>query len=66
VTGVSVGSPVVGHEVYAKTRIALGRYFARDGALRLTRITCGGPFGPRTRHYRDNIVVTATPIAAPG
>jgi len=53
---------VAGRERYAKTKIPLDRYFARDGALRLTLITCGGPFDPATGHYRDNVVVTATPI----
>ncbi|MFB9234184.1 class F sortase [Plantactinospora siamensis] len=52
---------VVAREEYAKTKIPLNRYFARDGAPRLTLITCGGPFDAATRHYRDNIVVTATP-----
>jgi hypothetical protein len=53
---------VVGRERYAKTRIPLDKYFARDGALRLTLITCGGPFDEATGHYRDNVVVTATPV----
>ncbi|MEH0841020.1 class F sortase [Micromonospora sp. CPCC 205711] len=52
---------VVAREEYAKTRIPLERYFARDGKPRLTLITCGGPFDAKTRHYRDNIVVTAVP-----
>lgn len=52
---------VVAREEYAKTAIPLDRYFARDGRPRLTLITCGGPFDPRTRHYRDNVVVTAVP-----
>ena len=52
---------VVGRERYAKTKIPLEKYFARDGALRLTLITCGGPFDKATGHYRDNVVVTATP-----
>lgn len=52
---------VVAREEYAKTRIPLDRYFARDGSPRLTLITCGGPFDPKTRHYRDNVVVTAVP-----
>ncbi|MDG4821702.1 class F sortase [Asanoa sp. WMMD1127] len=52
---------VVAREEYRKTRIPLDRYFARDGAPRLSLITCGGPFDERTRHYRDNIVVTAVP-----
>jgi hypothetical protein len=50
---------VVGVEQYRKSRIPLERYFARDGVLRLSLITCGGPFDEATRHYRDNIVVTA-------
>lgn len=52
---------VVGRERYEKTAIPLDKYFARDGALRLTLITCGGPFDKATGHYRDNVVVTATP-----
>ncbi|MEU7873671.1 class F sortase [Dactylosporangium sp. NPDC049140] len=57
---------VVAREVYPKTQIPLERYFARDGAPRLTLITCGGPFDSRTRHYRDNVVVTAVPSFTPG
>jgi hypothetical protein len=53
---------VVGRERYAKTKIPLDKYFARDGKLRLTLITCGGPFDAKTRHYRDNVVVTAAPV----
>jgi len=53
---------VVGRERYAKTKIPLDKYFARDGTLRLTLITCGGPFDRATGHYRDNVVVTATPL----
>jgi sortase (surface protein transpeptidase) len=49
----------VARERYPKTRIPLDRYFSRDGAPRLTLITCGGPFDARTGHYRDNVVVTA-------
>jgi LPXTG-site transpeptidase (sortase) family protein len=52
---------VVAREEYRKTKIPLERYFARDGAPRLTLITCGGPFDRETRRYRDNIVVTAVP-----
>jgi len=54
---------VVAREIFAKTAIPLERYFARDGAVRLTLITCGGPFDPKTRHYRDNVVITAQPVA---
>jgi hypothetical protein len=56
---------VVARERYAKSKIPLDRYFARDGAPRLTLITCGGPFDRRTGHYRDNVVVTATPVEPP-
>jgi hypothetical protein len=54
---------VVAREIYLKTAIPLHRYFARDGAVRLTLITCGGPFDSSTGHYRDNVVVTAQPVA---
>jgi hypothetical protein len=57
--GMSYDFRVVGREVLQKTDIPLDRYFARDGAPRLTLITCGGPFDEATRHYRDNVVVTA-------
>lgn len=52
---------VVARERYRKTAIPLRKYFAREGPVRLTLITCGGPFDSRTRHYRDNVVVTAVP-----
>ncbi|MFA9270971.1 MAG: class F sortase, partial [Baekduiaceae bacterium] len=37
------------------------RIFTRAGERRLVLVTCGGPFNEATGHYRDNIVVTATP-----
>jgi hypothetical protein len=52
---------VTARKTYRKTAIPLERYFARDGDPRLTLITCGGPFDEDTRHYRDNVVVTAVP-----
>jgi hypothetical protein len=55
---------VAAREIYRKTAIPLDRYFARDGAPRLTLITCGGPFDPATRHYRDNVVITAASTGA--
>ncbi|GLY96435.1 class F sortase [Actinoplanes sp. NBRC 103695] len=54
---------VVARERYRKTAIPLRKFFARDGDPRLTLITCGGPFDPKTRHYRDNVVVTAAPVS---
>ncbi|GAA2554189.1 hypothetical protein GCM10010435_25790 [Winogradskya consettensis] len=53
---------VTAREHYRKTAIPLDRYFSRSGPPRLTLITCGGPFNPRTHHYRDNVVVTAVPV----
>lgn len=50
---------IVAREVYAKKSAPLDRVFARDGAPRLTLVTCGGSFDSSTRSYRDNIVVTA-------
>ena len=52
---------VVGREVYRKGDLPLERYFARDGAPRLTLITCTGPFDRPAGGYRDNLVVTAVP-----
>ncbi|WP_249999436.1 class F sortase [Actinoplanes sp. M2I2] len=54
---------VTARERYRKTAIPLEKYFARDGEVRLTLITCGGPFDAATKHYRDNVVVTAVPRA---
>jgi LPXTG-site transpeptidase (sortase) family protein len=36
--------------------------YTRAGAPKLVIVTCGGPFDARSGHYRDNIVVTATPV----
>lgn len=52
----------VAREEYPKTAVPLDRYFALTGAARLTLVTCGGPFDDRSRHYRDNVVITAEPI----
>lgn len=62
ITG-SDGAPrtyvVVAREEYRKSAIPLAKYFATTGSVRLTLITCGGPFDEKTNHYRDNVVVTA-------
>jgi LPXTG-site transpeptidase (sortase) family protein len=39
--------------------------FRLDGAPTLTLITCGGTFNRKQRHYSDNIVIRATPVADP-
>jgi LPXTG-site transpeptidase (sortase) family protein len=36
--------------------------FSRTGSPRLVLVTCSGPFDTKTGHYRDNLVVTATPV----
>jgi LPXTG-site transpeptidase (sortase) family protein len=33
--------------------------WSQKGRNRLVVVTCGGPFDPATKHYRDNVVVTA-------
>ena len=40
----------------------LDQLFTRSGPPRLTLITCGGPFLPEFRSYRDNVVVVAEPV----
>lgn len=53
---------VVSREVFEKAAVPLDQLFARDGPPRLTLITCGGAFDASSRHYRDNVVVTAQPV----
>jgi hypothetical protein len=60
--GVTHHFEVVGREVYGKDTIPLERYFARDGEVRLTLITCGGEFDGDAGRYEDNVVVTAAPV----
>jgi Sortase domain len=36
--------------------------WSQHGGNRLVVVTCGGPFDSATRHYRDNVVVTAIPV----
>ncbi len=35
--------------------------FSRTGRPRLVLVTCSGPFDAKSGHYRDNLIVTATP-----
>jgi LPXTG-site transpeptidase (sortase) family protein len=44
-----------------KTDLPVGQVFARDGAPRLTLVTCGGPFDYDARGYKENVVVVARP-----
>ncbi len=48
---------------YAKSRLPTG-IFSQAGPARLVLVTCGGPFDPVRRRYRDNIVVTAAPAGS--
>jgi hypothetical protein len=45
---------------YLKSALPTSVY-SRTGAPRLVLVTCGGPFDPISRHYRDNVVLTAVP-----
>ena len=53
---------VAAREVISKQVLPLEQLFRRDGPPRLTLITCGGPFLPEYRSYRDNVVVVAEPV----
>lgn len=52
---------VSAREQVAKADVRLDRYFTATGPARLTLITCGGVFDAGSRHYEDNIIVTAVP-----
>jgi len=52
---------VVTVESYPKTALPLS-VFDRRGPPRLVLVTCGGRFDSTTKHYLDNIVVTAVPV----
>jgi hypothetical protein len=51
---------VVSVKTYLKSQLPTD-VWSRRGPARLVLVTCGGPFDRKTRHYRDNIVVTAVP-----
>lgn len=61
-TGTTSRWRVVAREVFQKEVLPLEDLFRRDGPPRLTLITCGGPFLPEYRSYRDNVVVVAEPL----
>ena len=52
---------VVRRELLDKEALPLDGLFARTGAPRLVLVTCGGPYLPDLRSYRDNVVVVAVP-----
>jgi len=49
-------------EVLPKTTVPLAQVFQRDGAPRLTMVTCGGAYDQGTG-YSANVVVTAEPLS---
>lgn len=53
---------VVGRQQVPKTQLPAD-LFSRQGPPRLTLITCGGAFDSSSRHYVDNVVVVAEPVA---
>ncbi len=53
---------VVSRDLMRKQALPLDTLFRRDGAPRLTLLTCGGPFLPELGSYRDNVVVVAEPV----
>jgi hypothetical protein len=58
--GSSYSYRVVSVRTYLKSALPTSVY-SRTGAPRLVLVTCGGPFDPVSRHYRDNVVLTAVP-----
>jgi hypothetical protein len=52
---------VVGRELLEKEALPVDTLFARAGDPRLVLVTCGGPYLPDLRSYRDNVVVVAVP-----
>ncbi|MGY1773758.1 class F sortase [Blastococcus sp. SYSU D00813] len=64
-TGTTSRWRIVARELITKQELPLGQLFAREGAPRLVVVTCGGPFLPEYRSYRDNVVVVAEPVAEP-
>jgi LPXTG-site transpeptidase (sortase) family protein len=50
-------------EVTPKSTVPLAQVFQRDGAPRLTLVTCGGAYD-RGTGYSDIVVVTALPLSA--
>ena len=53
---------VVARELIRKQVAPAGPAVRPHGPPRLTLITCGGPFLPEFRSYRDNVVVVAEPL----
>jgi Sortase domain len=48
-------------EQHPKTALPTSRIFTPAPGPRLHPVTCGGPFNRATGHYRDNVIVYASP-----
>jgi hypothetical protein len=57
-----VAHRVVTVERHPKTAFPTARVYGPTPAPELRLITCGGGFDPRSRHYRDNVIVTAVAV----
>lgn len=64
--GSTVTYRVVERRRYAKAVLPAADLFARDGAPRLTLITCGGAYRADQGGYQDNVVVTAVRVPGGG
>ncbi len=64
--GTTVTYRVVERRSYPKADGLPRDLFASDGPPRLVLITCGGVFDRAAHHYRDNVVLVATPGQEPG
>ena len=53
---------VVSRDLPPKQALPVDTIFTRGGPPRLVLVTCGGPFDPVARSYRDNVVVVAEPL----
>lgn len=60
-SGRTVAYRVTSVRAYPKADLPLD-VFSTTGRARLVLVTCGGPFNAAEGFYRDNIVVTATPV----
>jgi sortase (surface protein transpeptidase) len=58
--GQTVRYSVVSVRLYPKKDLPLDVY-SQTGPPRLVVVTCGGPFDTATRHYDDNVILTAVP-----
>ncbi len=54
---------VTARDRYGKLMLPREQIWRTSGPETLVLITCGGEFNPELRRYRDNIVVTAVPVA---